>query len=739
MPVPAHLAPLTRLLRPPQPRGRLRTRLDLRADGGEPVNLATGEEEYRPAADLQVYNPTGPSVGWSRKYNSMSGVGVGLGAGWSTPYDFQMTTTYGMETRERAFLIFPNGAQIQFQAPVPTSYPFAPSQTNPVLDYASPPGVRIKVRATYVPGPNRARVHRDVRRPERLDDVARVQHGGRGAHEDRRPRRQLRLALVRHVRNAAVQVAHGDRGLGRHPSALDRARRLGEHGLGERPVRSKRLLHDRRAGNGPRQRADPDAGLAGRRDRNDEPAGAVPVRLREPGQRRDSSGYPYLGSISVPSPTGTGMATATVTYDPFLRVREEDHRRERQHPQLQRHGLERDLQRQPRDGQGQGRGGQPRPAAHGGLRLPGERDGRQERPGPDGGLEELRNRRRDLPPVLRDRRQRPLVERHLRPVRQPAHLDHPEGHGHHEHVRLRELRAGRADLDAAGVEDRDLFHVLPAGRADPHRQRPDSRGGGHRQRPDHHLCLRRGGEHHERSLAGKQQRREPHDDLRLHDRRKLLPAGKAGPAHHRDRHPRQGVAHPLRRAGQRGLGDRSARQHVGHRLQPRGPGDRRIRPRHRHQRGGPGDDGDHPPLPRRTHGQRGPLRRVGRRRAHRAVRPRPGGRDALADRQRGDGLGGLRRGLPDEDGKGRQQQPHHVRLRPQRADDLDHVPARRRRGLHVLRPGGQPAEPHRRQRAGDELHLRRHGRRAERGDVPRRDGEQRLHDVRRLRPRDGHE
>ena len=38
---------------------------------GDPVNLATGEEEYQPAPDLTVYNPKGPSVSWQRIYNHL--------------------------------------------------------------------------------------------------------------------------------------------------------------------------------------------------------------------------------------------------------------------------------------------------------------------------------------------------------------------------------------------------------------------------------------------------------------------------------------------------------------------------------------------------------------------------------------------------------------------------------------------------------------------------------------------
>ena len=60
---------------------------------GDPVNLATGEEEYTPAPDLTVYNPTGPSVSWGRIYNSLRPANVSnyeyddFGGGWSQPYN----------------------------------------------------------------------------------------------------------------------------------------------------------------------------------------------------------------------------------------------------------------------------------------------------------------------------------------------------------------------------------------------------------------------------------------------------------------------------------------------------------------------------------------------------------------------------------------------------------------------------------------------------------------------------
>ena len=63
------------------------------AQAGDPVNLATGEEEYTPGPDLVVYNPLGPSVVWSRLYDSLrpdTGVGYRtfeLGEGWSQTYN----------------------------------------------------------------------------------------------------------------------------------------------------------------------------------------------------------------------------------------------------------------------------------------------------------------------------------------------------------------------------------------------------------------------------------------------------------------------------------------------------------------------------------------------------------------------------------------------------------------------------------------------------------------------------
>lgn len=71
------------------------------ATEGDPVNLATGEEEYHPAPDLAVYNPHGPAIVWQRQYRSLRGPNPDLyqandlGIGWSHPYNIWVTAPGG--------------------------------------------------------------------------------------------------------------------------------------------------------------------------------------------------------------------------------------------------------------------------------------------------------------------------------------------------------------------------------------------------------------------------------------------------------------------------------------------------------------------------------------------------------------------------------------------------------------------------------------------------------------------
>ena len=105
---------------------------------GDPVNLSTGEEEYRPPADLTVYNPAGPSVTWKRIYNSLGSQQRGLGDqdygnGWSDNYNV------GVSGQS---IIFDNGSNLPFKVlATPTAgHPSACSV---------PPGTPLIVEADY--------------------------------------------------------------------------------------------------------------------------------------------------------------------------------------------------------------------------------------------------------------------------------------------------------------------------------------------------------------------------------------------------------------------------------------------------------------------------------------------------------------------------------------------------------------------------------------------------------------
>lgn len=106
--------------------------------GGDPVNLATGAEEYQPDPDLTVYNPIGPDVVWSRQYCNLRGQYSGgetntsgnanlfpyaqyaFGYGWNSSYDRQVVVT-GLQI----VLFAPNGAGYPFSAPT------TPTASNP--------------------------------------------------------------------------------------------------------------------------------------------------------------------------------------------------------------------------------------------------------------------------------------------------------------------------------------------------------------------------------------------------------------------------------------------------------------------------------------------------------------------------------------------------------------------------------------------------------------------------------
>ena len=105
---------------------------------GDPVNLATLEEEYSPGPDLVVYNPHGPSVEWRRVYNSLRSAGYNnsdYGNGWSNQYNVyvfrSLNSTTGVTTLS---LNMANGAIIPFGASS------APTAASPLVRCAAQAG-----------------------------------------------------------------------------------------------------------------------------------------------------------------------------------------------------------------------------------------------------------------------------------------------------------------------------------------------------------------------------------------------------------------------------------------------------------------------------------------------------------------------------------------------------------------------------------------------------------------------
>ena len=109
----------------------------------DPVNLATGEEEYTPAADLTVYNPNGPAVIWRRSYGSLRNDGWYFGQGWSFPYNVGMAGgAYYYSPNE---VLAENGSLVQF------TQPSQPTAQTPRVACAVENGVPMMVEADYDP------------------------------------------------------------------------------------------------------------------------------------------------------------------------------------------------------------------------------------------------------------------------------------------------------------------------------------------------------------------------------------------------------------------------------------------------------------------------------------------------------------------------------------------------------------------------------------------------------------
>ena len=324
---------------------------------GDPINLATGEEEYRPPADLTVYNPTGPSVGWGRLYNSLSRASTAFGNGWSHPYNLgvRISGRGGMETEAppqgsragneaRAVPVGPEGAssgEVCFDngARIPFTAAAAPTSVNPVVDCVVPAGVRMKVQWKYLTSTTDAV---EVTFGDRTKWVCEAkgqtdEWGPNGF----RPIRQLKdrvgnwigfeytsypVPTYRYGSPYNVNLLRLSR---IHDSAGATLLSMAHSSDGFLTGVSDRYGRSVYYQNGLYNVTNPHAAWKEKYRMVNKASQIVatgttsaPVRYQYAytnfGNGGSGQAVPYLTGISVPSPTGTGMATSTIAYDPIM-------------------------------------------------------------------------------------------------------------------------------------------------------------------------------------------------------------------------------------------------------------------------------------------------------------------------------------------------------------------------------------------------------------------------------------
>ncbi len=300
------------------------------ASTGDPVNLATGEEEYTPPTDLSVYNPHGPSVEWGRIYNSLRSTAESLdghslyyylstdyGDGWSHPYN---TLLIGGGGGTYGYLIEPNGAFTAFTQPAN-----APTAAQPSVPCAVQAGYPALISWNY---DGSANGHYTVTWPDRTRWIMAISPGG-GNHES--------------TTGPTYQLSQiGDRN-GNHIDFHYVMTNAGSYAAQQSLLSTitsqdgTTLLAIQRDGKG---------GIASVTDcygrevfyhvddygenifrALDFVSQVVPTGMANAPARyvygyeshANIEGYhpsPFLHTISVPSPTGSGTSTATINYDP---------------------------------------------------------------------------------------------------------------------------------------------------------------------------------------------------------------------------------------------------------------------------------------------------------------------------------------------------------------------------------------------------------------------------------------
>jgi len=290
---------------------------------GDPVNLATGEEQLSPAPDLVVYNPHGPSVTWSRTYNSLRNTPIvniynnlynntapeadDFGACWAHSYSVGVLNPSGGVDGPK-YVYFANGSRISFTAPA------APANGSPV-QCSVQAGTALSVEWDYDAAS--AAGHYTVTFPDRTRWVTTVINPASTCHS---------LAQIVDRNGNAINFNYGPVGPGRWPLLASITDATGAA-----------LLTVQRATDGTGMivsvsdcygrsvyyHVGIDGGL-------DHVSQVVPACMPNPPDRyvygyqfvpisgdfRHS--FPFLTSIDTPSPTGNGMSTTQISYVPYV-------------------------------------------------------------------------------------------------------------------------------------------------------------------------------------------------------------------------------------------------------------------------------------------------------------------------------------------------------------------------------------------------------------------------------------
>jgi len=287
---------------------------------GDPVNLATGEEEYSAAPDLFVYNPHGPSVAWGRLYNSLVGSTVyenaDFGLGWSQRYNAGVLDPQGSPSTNPRMLVLPNHSQVAFTPPV------IPSASQPVVSCSVQPGVAMLINWCYDPSDPSGYGYYTITFPDRTQwTTGRLNSGINWCPLAQITDRNSNSIYFNYGSVASragwpllASITDKPSGLGNILLTVQRATDGTGSIVSVSDIYGRAVYYHVGAYHG--QELDFVSQVVPNCTPNP-PAHYVYGWQAVAGPQQSSNVYPYLlHTVSVPSPTGGGISTRTINYDP---------------------------------------------------------------------------------------------------------------------------------------------------------------------------------------------------------------------------------------------------------------------------------------------------------------------------------------------------------------------------------------------------------------------------------------